>query len=178
MKNKKQQKEGVFRAIVYDDFLAVPYSVTFIGGRWWVTTPGEKLQTLDEFTDSDDLGFNFLCEADGKVGALALAKMLGVALENPEDKVDDVLRHRVDSLKRLGVTLDVKDEPLVLELEIISNENFSLRHGKFSALCNLHGNFFEKVFDIDAFDSKSDAEEWAGYYFDMLESLGIEFRIV
>ena len=178
MKNKNQQKDGVLKAVIYDDFLAVPYSVTFIGGQWWVTTPNEKLQPLSDFTDSEDIDFSFLCEAGGTVGALALAKMLGVALENPEDKVDEVLRLRVESLKRLGVTLDVKDEPLTLELEIIPNLEGGFRHGKYSAVCHLHGNFSEQLFDIDAFDCKENAEEWVGYYFDMLESLGIELRIV
>ena len=178
MKNKNQQKDGVLKAVIYDDFLAVPYSVTFIGGQWWVTTPNEKLQPLSDFTDSEDIDFSFLCEAGGTVGALALAKMLGVALENPEDKVDEVLRLRVESLKRLGVTLDVKDEPLTLELEIIPNPEGGFRHGKYSAVCHLHGNFSEQLFDIDAFDCKENAEEWVGYYFDTLEKLGIEFKIV
>ena len=165
-------------AVVYDDFMAIPYLVTFFGNRWWLTTPSEKLQPLSDFTDSKCINFNYLCKVGDKVGALALAKMLGVALENPEDKVDEVLLHRVESLKRLGVMFDVKDEPLVLELEIISNESFSLRHGKYSAICHLHGNFFEKVFDIDAFECKENAEEWVSYYFDTLEKLGIEFKIV
>ena len=178
MKNKNQQKDGVLKAVIYDDFLAVPYSVTFIGGQWWVTTPNEKLQPLSDFTDSEDIDFSFLCEAGGTVGALALAKMLGLALENPEDKVDEVLLHRVESLKRLGVSLDVKDEPLTLELEIISNPEGGFRHGKYSAVCHLHGNFSEQLFDIDAFDCKENAEEWVGYYFDTLEKLGIEFKIV
>jgi hypothetical protein len=143
-----------------------------------MTTPCEKFQPLSDFTDSEDIGFDYLCKVGDTVGALALAKMLGVALTNPESKVDEVLLHRVESLKRLGVTLDVKDEPLVFELEIISNENYSLRHGKYSAICHLHGNFFERVFDIDSFDCKENAEEWVGYYFDTLEKLGIEFRIV
>lgn len=178
MSNKINQKNGVLKAVIYDVFLAVPYSVTFIGSQPWMTTPGESFQPLKEFSDSEGIGFCYLSEAGGKVGALALAKMLGVALENPEDKVDEVLRQRVESLKRLGVTLDVKDEPLTLELDIIANEDFSLRQGKFSAICHLHGNFFEKVFDIDAFDCKENAEEWVSYYFDTLEKLGIEFKIV
>ena len=176
--NNINKKNGEPKAVVYDDFMAIPYLVTFLGNRWWLTTPNEKLQPLTDFSGSEDIGFSFLCEAGGKVGALALARMLGRALENPEDQVDEVLRQRVKSLKRLGVTLDVKDEPLTLELEIISNESFSLRHGKYSAICHLHGNFFEKVFDIDAFECKENAEEWVSYYFDTLEKLGIEFKIV
>lgn len=152
--------------------------VTALGGQWWVTTSHEKLKPLEEFLETDDINFCYLCEAGGTVGALALAKMLGKAAENPEDSVDLVLRQRVESLKRLGVTLDVKDESLLLELETIPNAECSIRHGKFSALCHLHGNFFETVFDIDAFDCKENAEEWVGYYFDTLEKLGIEFRII
>lgn len=169
---------GEIKVVVYDNYFGNPYTLTFLVNQWWITTPGEKLRTLDEFLDGDDIGFSYLCEAGGKVGALALAKMLGVALTNPEDEVDEVLRLRVESLKRLGVTLDVKDEPLTLELEIISNPEGGFRHGKFSAVCHLHGNFSEQLFDIDAFESKHDAEQWVGYYFDTLEKLGIEFRIV
>ena len=164
--------------VVYDDFAGIPLSFTFIGDRWWVTTPGEKLQPLEDYCDGDDISFCFLCVAGGKVGALALAKMLGKAAENPEDKVDEVLRQRVDSLKRLGVTLDVKDESLLLELEIKSNEGYKHRQGKYSAYCHLHGNLFERIFDIDAFETKNGAEEWVSYYFGMLEKLGIDFKIV
>ena len=178
MSNKQTQKNVAYKAIVYDDFMGVLYAASFLGNRWWLTTSNEKLQPLEEFFDKDDIRFRYLCEAEGTVGALALAKMLGVALENPEIEVDKVLRQRVECLKRLGVMFDVKDEPLVLELEIISNESYSLRHGKYSAICHLHGNFFEKVFDIDAFECKENAEEWVSYYFDTLEKLGIEFKIV
>ena len=177
-RNKKEKCGNKFRAVIYDNYLAVPYVVTFLGNRWWMTTPCEKFQPLSDFTDSECIGFNYLCKVGDKVGALALAKMLGLALENPEDKVDEVLLHRVESLKRLGVMLDVKDESLVFELEIISNEKFTLRQGKYSAICHLLGNVFERVFDIDSFDCKKNAEEWVGYYFDTLEKLGIEFKIV
>ena len=174
-RNKSTKCGNESRIVVYDDFMGVPYSVAFIGNMWWMTTPGEKLQTLEDFFDGEDIGFCYLCEAGGTVGALALARMLGKTLENPEDTVDTVLRLRVESLKRLGVTLDVKDEPLTLELEIISNPEGGFRHGKYSAVCHLHGNSSEQLFDIDAFESKHDAEQWVGYYFDTLESLGIEF---
>ena len=166
------------QVIVFDDLMGIPYKISFIGNRWWMTTSGEKFQPLEDFMDAEDIGFCYLCEADGRVGALALAKMLGMALDNPEDRVDEVLRHRVKSLKRLGVTLDVKDEPLLLEMETISNENSQNRHGKYSVICHLHGNYFEEVFDVDAFDSKHDAEEWVSYYFDTLENVGIEFKII
>ena len=166
------------KVVVYDDFAGFPLQVVFLDRRWWVVTPGEQLQPLDDYFEDDDIGFRFLCEARGTVGALALARMLGKAAENPEDKVDEVLRQRVDSLKRLGVTLDVKDESLLLELEIKSNEGYKHRQGKYSAYCHLHGNLFERIFDIDAFETKHGAEEWVSYYFDMLEKLGIDFKIV
>ena len=172
MKNKD------FKAVVYDNFAGCPLVVAFLGNRWWVVTPGEKVQPLEEYIDAEDIGYCYLCEAGGKVGALALAKMLGKALENPEDKVDEVLRQRVKSLERLGVKLNVKDESLLLEMEIISNENRYARHGKYSVLCHLHGNYFEKIFDVDAFESKHDALEWTSYYFDALENIGIEFKII
>lgn len=172
MKNKD------FKAVVYDNFAGSPIVVAFLGNRWWVVTPGEKVQPLEEYMNTEKISFCFLCEAGGKVGALALARMLGVALENPEVEVDEVLRQRVKSLERLGVTLGLKDEPLLLEMESFSNDGKPARHGKYSVICHLQGNYFERIFDIDAFDSKADAEEWAGYFFDTLESLGIEFKIV
>lgn len=171
-------KDKVFQAVVYDNFSGCPIVVAFLGNRWWVVTPGEKVKPLDDYFDGEPISFCFLCEAGGKVGALALAKMLGVALENPEDRVDEVLRQRVKSLERLGVTLDVKDEPLLLEMEAFTNDGKPARHGNYSVICHLHGNCFERIFDVDAFESKQVAEEWAGFYFDTLESLGIEFKIV
>ena len=171
-------KDKVFQAVVYDNFSGCPIVVAFLGNRWWVVTPGEKVQPLEEYIDDEDISFCFLCEAGGKVGALALARMLGLALANPEDRVDEVLRQRVKSLERLGVTLDVKDEPLELEMEIIPNENRSGREGNYSAVCHMHGNYFERFFDIDAFESKHDALEWTSYYFDELENVGIELEII
>ena len=40
MKNKD------FQAVVYDDFAGCPIVVAFLGNRWWVVTPGEKVQPL------------------------------------------------------------------------------------------------------------------------------------
>ena len=169
---------SVYKAVVYDNFAGCPIVVAFLGNRWWVVTPGEKVQPLEEYIDDEDISFCFLCEAGGKVGALALARMLGLALANPEDRVDEVLRQRVKSLERLGVTLDLKDEPLLLEMDTFSNDDKPARQGNYSVMCHLHGNYFERIFDIDGFESKNVAEEWAGFYFDTLESLGIEFEII
>lgn len=178
MNNTRQTKNREHKAIVYDDYMGVPYAVTIVGNQWWVTTPGEPLLPLKEFTEAEGIGFCYLCEEGGKVGALALAKMLGKALENPEDSVDKVLRQRVERLKRLGVDFDLKDEPLTMELEILVHDELSYCQGNYSAICHLHSNYFDMLFDIDAFESKHDAEEWVSHYFDMLENIGIEFRIV
>ena len=150
-------KNNNFQIVVYDDFAGVPLVVTFLGSRWWVTTPGEKVQTLEDYFEGEDIDCRFLCEAGGRVGALALAKMLGKALD---------------------VTLDVKDEPLVLELSIFTNFDKPARQGGYSAVCHLDGNCFVNIFDIDAFETRHDAEEWTGYYFELLEELGIEYKIV
>ena len=178
MNNKQQQQNGELKAIVYNDFDGAPLKVTFLNDCWWVTTPCEKFQPLAEYFESNDISFSFLCEAGGKAGALALAKLLGKALENPEDEVGEVLRHRVESLKRLGVTLDVKDESLALEMKTFSNEGKPARQGKYSVACHLHGNYFEQLFDIDAFESEHYAEEWAGYFFDALKDLGLKFSVI
>lgn len=167
-----------FKAVVYDRFAGTPLLVVFLGNKWWVVTPGEQVQPLDNYFGNEPIGFSFLCEAGGKVGALALAKMLGKALENPEDNVDEVMRYRVDCLKRLGVTLDVKDEPLLLELETITNDDRPACQSNYSVICHLHSSHFERLFDIDGFDTKHDAEEWTSYYFDLLKDLGVEFKII
>ena len=163
--------------MVYDDFSGFPLLVTFLGERWWVTSPGEHLQPLDDFL-GDDSEYIFLCEAGGKVGALALAKMLGQALEFPEDDVMEVLHRRVTDLKRLDVTLDVKDESLLLELEVFEHMKDSHRQGKFSVWCYARSNCYEQLFDIDAFDTKQEAEDWAMCYFEFLQDLGIEFTVI
>ena len=190
MKRNKQERnatpEGIVRyacereneAIVYDDFAGFPVKVTFLDDRWWVTTPGEPLVPLDEYIDGEDVGYVFLCGPDGRVGALALAKLLGKALTNPEDKVDEVLRQRIKSLQRLGAKLDVKDEPLTVQLEVFAKKPNSHRQGKYSMWCHLAGNFCEMLFDIDSFETKKEAEKWAVIYFDLLEELGIDFSII
>lgn len=167
-----------FQCIVYNDFSGAPLKVTNLDGRWWVTTPGERLQPLENYFEGEDIDFIYLTEAGGKVGALALAKMLGKALEEPEDEVEQVLRNRVRDLKRMGVELNVKDEPLVLELEVVSNEGKSRRQGNYTVTCHLADDICEWVFNIDAFDSKKDAEEWARYLFDYMEELGVEFTVI
>ena len=167
-----------YKAVVYDRFAGVPLQVAFIGNKWWVVTPGEAVQPLDNYLGDEYIGFCYLCEAGGKVGVLTLAKMLGKALENPEDNVDEVLRYRVDSLKRLGVTLDVKDEPLLLELEFVTNDDRPTCQSNYSAICHLHSSHFERLFDIDGFETRHDAEVWTNYYFDLLKDLGIEFKII
>lgn len=167
-----------FQCIVCDDFGGFPVKVTYLNGCWWVTTPGSTLQPLKDYVGKMELQHVFLTEAGGKVGALALTKMLGRALENPECEVYKVLRNRVSDLKRLGVELDVKDEELQLELEVINNEGKPGRQGNYSVTCHLADNVCEWVFDIDAFDSKRDAEQWSCYLFDFLEELGLHFTIV
>lgn len=170
--------DGNFQAIIYDDFSGGPLEVTYLGYCWWVTTPGQKLQPLENYFEGEDIGFKFLCGADGRVGAVALAKMLGKALEEPEDDVETVLRNRVQALKRLGATLCVSSEPLVLELEVFENKKETMRQGKYSMWCHLADDFSEMVFDSDNFDSKQHAEEWAFLFFDFLKSLGIDIKIV
>ena len=168
-----------FQCVLYDDFAGFPLKVTFLNDRWWVTSPSAKLQPLEDyFEGADDINFNYLCEAGGKVGALALTKMLGLALTNPETDVVEVLHSRVSELRHLGVELDLMDELLVLELVVISNEGNPARQGKYSAICNLADNICEQIFDIDAFDSKEDAEKWTGYLFDYLEKLNINFTFI
>ena len=164
--------------VVYDNYSGTPILTTFLDNCWWITTPGLKLQPLEECFGGDDISFFMLCEAGGTVGALALAKMLGHALENPEDEVCNVMHWRVAEVKRLGVTFDLMDEPLLLELDVFPNGQNSRREGKFTVMCYAKGACNECLFNIDGFDSKKDAEEWAMYYFDFLEHLGICYSIL
>ena len=164
------------QAVVYDDYAGFPYRVSFLGDRWWVTTPGEMLQPLNDLLD-DDISYNYLCEAGGKVGALALAKMLGKAVEEPEIDVCEVMRQRVENLKRLGVNIDVNDEHLTLELRVFKNPEKSCRKGKFSVWCHATDCFYDMLFDIDGFSSEDEAEEWVSYYFDFLRGIGVDFIV-
>lgn len=162
--------------IVYDNFSGMPIQVTFLGGKWWVTSPAEWLVPLDKYIQGDDYGYSFACEDHGTVGAMVLAKILGKALQQPELNIDETLRHRVADLRRLGVTLDVKDETLKLEYKFFSNKG-TQRQGKYSVLCDEASNPFVTFFDIDGFDEAEVAELWATTYFDYLKELGVEFSV-
>lgn len=187
---KKQQKnassEGIvryahgsnFEAVVFDDFMGFPYRVSFLGDRWWLTTPGELLKPLEEFLDLDDVGFRYLCEAGGEVGAMALALMLGRALEQPESDIKVVLASRIQSLKRLGVTLNVEDETLLLEVRIFAHDANSRRQGRYSVRCCHLDSCAERLFDLDAFDTEEDAKRWVDCYFAFLRNIGIKFTII
>lgn len=170
-----------FQAVVYDNCTGSPMLTTLLGGQWWVTSPGMQLQTVYDYLNECGVNIEdvtFLCEAGGSVGALALARMLGRALENPEDDVRDVMHWRVAALNRLGATFDLLDEPLLLELEVIPNGPYSRREGKFTVTCYAKGACDECLFNIDGFDTKEDAEGRALYYFDFLEYIGIRFTIL
>lgn len=170
-----------FQAVAYDSYAGCPLKLTMLCGKWWVTTPNMCLQTLDDYFKQS--GFEpeellYLCEAGGTVGALALAQMLGRALNAPESDISTVLHQRVNSLKRLGVRLNVKDEPLVVNLRVFGNRPDSQRQGKYSMWCYLDECFCEMLFDVDGFDRKEDAEEWADTYFSVLKELGMECTII
>ena len=165
------------QAIVYDNFSGFPLKVTFLDGRWWVTTTGATLQPLEDYYGDDDVMFTYLCEAGGRVDALALACMLGKTMENPEDNVSKCLARRLKELKRVGVELDiVEGDPLSLELRVFSNKG-TRRGGNYSAWCYATGECYEKLFDIDEFDSQADAESWADCYFEFLREIGIDFNV-
>lgn len=164
--------------VVYDNYSGTPILTTFLDNCWWITTPGLKLQPLEECLGGDDVSFYTLCEAGGTVGALALARMLGHVLENPEDDVCDVMHWRVAELNRLGVMFNLEDEPLLLELDVFPNGQNSRREGKFTMICYAKGACDEGLFNIDGFDCKEDAEKWARFYFVFLEHIGIRFTIL
>ena len=158
--------------IAYESFSGNVYQLSFFDYQWWVTTPGEILQPASRIFGTEDIEFLFACNAGGKVDAITLAKILGKALENPYSTIDDELALRVAQLKRLGITEGWQGEQLDFEWEVFSNEKSPRRQGKFSVRCQRVGIIFS-VFDIDAFDVKSDAEHWAKTYFEFLRSQGI-----
>ena len=194
MANKNQQKNampkynkryayepGNFQAVVYDNYSGIPMLSTLHGGQWWITSPGMQVQPVYDYLGKCGLNcedINYLCEAGGTVGALAMARMLGHALTNPEDDVRDVMYWRVAELNRLGVTFDLQDEPLLLELDVFPNWQNRHREGKFTVMCYAKGVCDECLFNVDGFDTKRDAEGRAIYYFDFLEHIGIRFTII
>ena len=179
--NRYAYEPGNFQAVVYDNYSGFPMLTTRHGGQWWITSPGMQVQPLYDYLNKSYLNREdiiYLCEAGGTVGALAMARMLGKALTNPEAHVSEVMHWRVAELNRLGITFDLQDEPLLLELDVFPNGQNSRREGKFSVMCYAKGACNECLFNIDGFDHKEDAEEWAQYYFDFLEHLGIRYTIL
>lgn len=166
-----------FSAVVYENFSGFPLLVTFLGDKWWITTPGMKLQPLEEWFEGEDASFRFLCEAGGTAGALALAQMLGQALEFPEDEVQTTLHCRVDALHRLGVKFDTDDEHLPLELHVFKLPEKCSRSGKYAAWCRLLTDADELLFDIDGFDTAEEAKDYCELYFEVLKILGISFTV-
>ena len=165
------------QAVVYDNFDGFPLKVTFLGDRWWVTSTGETLQPLEDYYGDDNVEYIYLCEAGGRVDALALACMFGKAMEYPEENVSKCLARRLKALERLGVELDiVKDDPLSLELRVFSNKG-TYRRGNYSVWCYATDGCYERLFDADEFDTQAEAEQWADYYFVFLGELGIDFTV-
>jgi len=172
-------KKSDYQSVIYDDFCGIPLQVTFLNNQWWVSTPGMKLQLLKDYgKDLPGINFNYLCEAQGSVGTLALARLLGKAVEEPEDTLDKVMDLRVKTLRRLGVKLNVNDEVLQLELRVFAHGEKSKRQGQYSVWCHTADNFYDMLFDIDCFDKKADAEEWANVYFTFLRSIGIKLEVI
>ena len=156
--------------IVYDDFAGMPLQITFLGNQWWVTSPNEKVQPLHKYFDGDDsVAFCYLCDAGGKVDALGLAAVLGRALENPFDDIDEEMLQRLRQLKRLGLTEDWAGEELSFEWRVFSNEKYPRRKGKFSLLCEEIWHHLT-MFNMDSFEDETEAESWANTYFDYLRT--------
>lgn len=167
-----------FQGVVYNDFMGVPLKVTFLNDRWWVTTEGERLQPLADYFDGEDVEFSFLCEAGGRVDTLALARVLGKALEEPEDNVLPTMARRVMCLKRLGVELDVESETLEIDIMVFGHGKNSLRKGAYSVACSAAYDPLDILFDIDGFSNKRDAKEYAKNYTKFLRCMGINVKVL
>ena len=163
--------------IVYDNYAGRPLQVSFFGDHWWVTSPDETLQPLEDyFHGSEYLHFRFLCNQWGTVDAISLAKMLGKALENPFDTIDVELPSRVKELLRLDAGEGWENETVDFEWELLNNKKYLRREGKYSIRCWLVDTQ-DTMFDIDAFDEEEEAEEWATTYFEFLRSLKIKVNV-
>lgn len=165
------------QVIIYDDYSALPMRLTFFGDKWWITTAGVPLQTVDEYFDDDRSDMVFLCKANEKPGALAITKMLAKAVENAECAIDNVMEHRMKCLERLGVQPDVKDEKLELVEEIITHRPDSHRSGKYSLWIHAGDSFDKWLLDCEGFDSKTDAQLHAAIFLTFLESIGISYSL-
>ena len=163
--------------IIYHTEVGQPLKVSFLSKEWWVTTPGEPLLKLNEYDALGKDDYICLCEADGKVGAWELARMLAASLEYTGDSIEDTLTRTMAEVERLGVETDIADEVLEVELRVIKNPENSQRCGNYSAICNGVGLHVGTLFDFQDFESKSDAEKYAFEFFKVLDKIGFTIFI-
>ena len=88
-----------------------------------------------------------------------------------------IARNLVDNPDAVSVTEVEGDEELTLELRVFKHSRDSRRRGKYSVWCHERDCFYNMLFDVDGFDSREQAKEWADYYFEFLGELGIDFKL-
>ena len=163
--------------IVYTGYAGLPLQLTFLGGEWWVTTPGEELQPARKL-DLD--GFICLTTNSGSVDALGLAKLLAKMVENPVDELVGELHRNVKSLHRLDCYEAWGGQTLSFEWCIEKKDKPGNGFKEEYRLTCRETYYNEEMFSMDGFEDKKDATFYAEAYFDILSEEGIsvsELRI-
>lgn len=156
--------------IVYTGYAGLPLQLTFLGGEWWVTTPGELLQPARKL-DLD--GFICLTTSSGSVDALGLAKMLGKTVENPVDELVGEMHRNMKSLHRMDCFEAWAGQTLSFEWSIEQKEKPGSGFKEEYCLTCRETYYNEEMFSIDGFADKKTATYYAEAYFDMLREEGV-----
>ena len=161
------------RIIAYTQFSGIPFQLTFLGGEWWITTPGEPLKPVSR-TLWDDL--HFLTTCGGSIAAIDLAKMLGCTVENPCNEVYGELCQRMNLLHRLDCTEGWKGQILNFEWSIEKKKKPSNGfENEYSLRCKeTHYNMW--MINQDGFEDEETAQDYLDSFLGVLIDEGIEFK--
>ena len=161
------------RIIAYTKFSGMPFQLTFLGGEWWVTTPGEPLEPLS-YTSWDDL--HFLTTCGGSIRAIDLAKMLGKTVENPCNEVYGELCQRMNMLHRLDCNEAWKGESLKFEWVIEKKEKPSDGFENEYCLKCKEAYYDMMMIDVDGFEDEATALDYIDSYFGIFTDEGIKYN--
>lgn len=173
---KETMKNNEFKTvIVYGTKSGFPMTAMFLGNEWWLMSKDQQLRPLTDGDGSFE-DYNLLCDVGDCILMKDLARMMGRALENPEDKINDVLRWRLRELLAQGVTLISKPQTLNLVLRLFSNEG-TKRQGEYSIWCEEGDRSFETLFDLDCFEDMEKAVHWAQVYVEFFRRHGVTVNV-
>lgn len=107
--------------MIYDKLDGTPERLTEIGGKLYVTTPGDynKLETLEEWKEENGVKDERIkvLSTDGKASAHLVFRMLCRALDEMWGSVDTMFRQNLGMLQDCGVELTDGDR-LLLKVEV------------------------------------------------------------